>query len=402
MCYLLRSVGGLEPAKPRGETGVIQSPLALLAFLFLVVALTRYLEQTSPLLKKITSAVLCTLTGIAFANLGVIPHRSEVYQSVFDIAIPYAIVLVVLASNFRDLKMAGPRLVLAFALAGLGTFAGAFLGGLAFSPFLGPETWKLSGQFVGAFFGGGMNYAAIGRELGTSPGLFAAGAVAINLSTVPWLLAQMGLAKFLEPYFGSTGNRQDNIAERTAEPTDHDPRREWTQAALTITDLSILAALPLLILWAANKLEPLLPGFPQVLWITTIALAVAQVPAIQKLKGASFLSYFAMHLFFIVIGAQSIVGEVLSAGPVVLIYMVTVIALHAVVLFGGGWALKFDIRTISIASQAAVGGPGSALALSMSMKWSRLLMPGVIIGIFGYAFGNYLGFVCSYLLKLIL
>ena len=79
--------------------------------------------------------------------------------------------------------------------------------------------------------------------------------------------------------------------------------------------------------------------------------------------------------------------------------MVTVIVTHAVVLFGIGWLLHFDIRTLSVASQAAVGGPGSALALSMSMNWSRLVTPGIIIGIFGYAFGNYLGFACAYLLR---
>ena len=69
------------------------------------------------------------------------------------------------------------------------------------------------------------------------------------------------------------------------------------------------------------------------------------------------------------------------------------------VLFGIGWFLRFDIRTLSIASQAAVGGPGSALALSRSMHWSRLVTPGVIIGIFGYALGNYLGFACAYVLR---
>jgi uncharacterized membrane protein len=379
---------------------VIHSPFALLAFLFFLVALTRYLEQQSKLLKKITSAVLCTLTGIVLANIGLIPHRSVIYEGVFDVAIPYAIVLVVLASNFKELVRAGPRLLLAFGLAGLGTFAGAFLGGLAFGSFLGPEMWKLSGQFVGAFFGGGMNYAAIGRELGTTPSLFAAGAVVINLPTVPWLLAQMGLANVLKPYYGSMDDGTPDTAATAGDEPDDDPRREWTRASLSITDLSILGALPLAILWSANELEPFLAGFPKVLWITTIALVVAQVPAIRKLKGASFLSYFAMHLFFIVIGAQSIVSEVLSAGPAMLFYMLTVLAVHALVLFGSGWLLELDIGTVSIASQAAVGGPGSALALSMSMNWSSLLMPGVIIGIFGYAFGNYLGFICAYLVRM--
>ena len=67
---------------------MIEPPLPLLGFLFFVIAFTRYLESKSSLLKKITSAVMCTLTGIVLANLGVIPYQSPMYQSVFDIAIP--------------------------------------------------------------------------------------------------------------------------------------------------------------------------------------------------------------------------------------------------------------------------------------------------------------------------
>ena len=376
---------------------MIEPPLPLLGFLFLVIAFTRYLESRSSLLKKITSAIMCTLTGIVLANLGVIPHQSPMYQSVFDIAIPYAIVLIVLATNFADLRVAGPRLVVSFALAGAGSFAGGLLGGLAFSHLLGPETWKLAGQFVGAFFGGGMNFAAIGRGLDVSPSLFAAGAVAINLTTVPWLLTQMGLAKILAPYYGTADEGGDRSSAGTETPED--ARRHWVSASLNITELAVLAGLPLGILWAATQLEALLPAFPEILWVTTLALGAAQIPALRRLRGAQFLSYFAMHLFFIVIGAQSVISEVLSAGPAVLVFMMMVIAIHAIVLFGGGWLLRFDVETVSIASQAAVGGPGSALALSMAMNWHRLVTPGVIVGIFGYAFGNYLGFACSYLVR---
>ena len=373
---------------------MIEQPVALLSFLFVVVAFTRALEKRFALAKKITSAVLCTLTGIALANLGLIPHVSPLYESIFQVAIPFSIVLVVLASSLADLKRAGPRLVAAFGLAGVGSFLGALAGGIAFGAAVGEESWKLGGQFVGAFWGGGMNFAAIGRGLDVSPSLFAAGAVAINLTTVPWLLSQMALAKALEPRFGKV---MDDAP--AGDGADEDPRAAWVSASVTITDMAFLAAIPLAILWAARALSVLTPGFPEVLWITTIALVVAQIPIVRKLHGAAFVSYFAMHLFFIAIGAQSVLAEVLKAGPAVLAFMVTTIVVHAAVLFGAGWLLRFDIRTLSVASQAAVGGPGSALALSMSMHWSRLVTPGIIIGIFGYALGNYLGYACAYLLR---
>lgn len=374
---------------------MIEAPVALLAFLFLVVAFTRFLEQQSDVLKKITSAVLCTLTGIVLANLGVIPHRSALYDGVFDLAIPYAIVLVVLASSLVDLKRAGPRLVLAFGLAGLGTFLGALLGGLVFARFVGEETWKLGGQFTGAFFGGGMNFAAIGAGLDVSSSLFAAGAVAINLTTVPWLLAQIAFAKGFEHRY-APAPVLDGPPSRDEEA---DPRGSWIGATVSITDLAVLAAIPLGVLWLSRELNRMVEGFPEVLWVTTLALVAAQLPWLRRVQGSAFLSYFAMHLFFIVIGAQSVLSEVLAAGPSVLLFMLTTIVVHALVVFGAGYLLRFDMRTLSVASQAAVGGPGSALALSMSMSWSRLITPGIIIGIFGYALGNYLGFGCAYLLR---
>ena len=374
---------------------MIETPLALLAFLFLVIAFTRFLESRYALLKKITSAVLCTLTGIFLANVGVIPHSSSLYEGIFDLAIPYAVVLVILASNLSDLRLAGPRLVTAFGLAGLASFLGALVGGFLFSQWVGAESWKLGGQFVGAFWGGGMNFAAIGRDLETSASLFAAGSVAINLTTVPWLLSQMAFAKAFEHRFApplsdpSPGTAHSGV----------DVRSQWVSATVSITDLSLLAAIPLIILWLSQQLGVLLPNFPPVLWYTTIALIIAQIPYFRSLRGTAFGSYFAMHLFFIVIGAGSVLSEVLNAGPSVLAFMMTTIAIHAVVVFGIGKLLRFDIRTLTIASQAAVGGPGSALALSMSLGWTRLITPGVIIGIFGYALGNYLGFACAYLLR---
>jgi uncharacterized membrane protein len=380
---------------------MIHQPYALLAFMFLVVALARSLEQKFEFLKKISSAVLCTLMGIALANLGVIPKTSVIHEGVYNIAVPFTIVLVILASRFSDLKRAGWPLVICFLLATVGSFAGAFVASLFFGRLLGPETWKMAGAFAGSFVGGGMNFAAVGRGLEMSPDLFAASFLADNLSTVPYMLAQIGLFTILSPYFRSCSATVTASAEASPEENEH-VRRYWTTAEISITDLAVLSSLPLGALWLSRLLSPLLPGFPEVLWLTTLALIAAQLPIMKKLKGASVLSYFSLHLFFIVIGANSDVGQVMKAGVSIFAYMITIVAIHALIVYGGGRLLRMDLPTISIASQAAVGGPGSAMALAMAMKWNTLVTPGIIVGIFGYAIGNYVGFACSYSLRGIL
>jgi uncharacterized membrane protein len=163
--------------------------------------------------------------------------------------------------------------------------------------------------------------------------------------------------------------------------------------------MAILAGWPLAVLWLARRLGEVVPGIPEVLWLTTIALVLAQLPAIRKLRGAQVASYFALHLFFVVLGASSVIAEVFQAGISIFGFMIGIIAVHALFAYGVGWLARLDLPTVSVASQAAIGGPGSALALAMAMKWDRLVTPGVIVGIFGYALGNYLGFVCAYMVR---
>ena len=55
-----------------------------------------------------------------------------------------------------------------------------------------------------------------------------------------------------------------------------------------------------------------------------------------------------------------------------------------------------------VASQAAVGGPSTALALAGSLGRSNLVLPSVAIGLLGYLLGTYLGLSVSALLSRLL
>lgn len=377
---------------------MIEHPIALLAFMLALIAGSRALEKRVPFVQQISSAVVCTLLGILLSNLGVMPHASPAYDGVNTYAIPYAIVLVILASDLRELRQAGGVMVTAFALATAGSFAGGLLAGLVFAPAIGAESWKLAGQFAASFVGGGMNFVAVGRGLATEPTVFAAAAVANNLSTVPWMLAQVVIFRALARFYRARPAHEHAAGAETAAAI----RAKWDHADIGITDLAVLGGLPLAIMWASERLSPLLPGFPLVLWQTTLALAVAQVPVFKRCNGAAVLSYFALHLFFVAIGTSAVFSALLGQGPLLFAFMLTVVAVHAAIAYGGGWLLRLDLASITIASQAAVGGPGSALALAMSMEWPGLVTPGIIVGIFGYAVGNYVGFACAYATRALL
>ena len=46
---------------------------------------------------------------------------------------------------------------------------------------------------------------------------------------------------------------------------------------------------------------------------------------------------------------------------------------------------------LAVASQANIGGPASAMALAGARGYTNLLLPGIAVGLLGYAVGNYMG-----------
>jgi uncharacterized membrane protein len=80
-------------------------------------------------------------------------------------------------------------------------------------------------------------------------------------------------------------------------------------------------------------------------------------------------------------------------------YALITVGIHGLVIFGVGRLVGLDLKTLAVASQAAVGGPASAMALATARGYTDRLLPGVAAGLLGYAAGNYLGLVVASVLR---
>ena len=88
--------------------------------------------------------------------------------------------------------------------------------------------------------------------------------------------------------------------------------------------------------------------------------------------------------------------------PILFIYVMIIVVVHFVSVYGIGRLFRLDIRVLTIASAAAKTGPPSVVALANVHGWKTLVLPGVAMGLLGYAVGNYLGFAAAYAMKAIL
>ncbi len=288
----------------------------------------------------------------------------------------------------------------AFTIGAVGSAVGACVAAVMLADSIGLETWKLAGQYTATYTGGGANFAAVGAALDTSGELFAAGIAADVIITAVWMAACLTVPLL---WGRGTGGSADPIVETeqaaagavdagATQPSPGVERMLYSSLGdVGLVDLAALAAIVLGTLAASSLLGDLFTQVPSVLWVTAIALLLAQIPRVQRLRGAGVIGNYLVLLFLASNGARSVVANIVAVGPPVVYYAITTVAVHGIIIFGVGRLLGLDLKTLAVASQANIGGPASAMALATARGYVDRLLPGVAAGLLGYAVGNFLG-----------
>lgn len=373
---------------------MIQSPLFLTALIAGATALAFILDHRVRWLSKVGASLLALILGALLSNTGLVPPSSPVYSVVEGPMTSLAIAWLLLAVNLSDLRIAGPRMVGAFLLAGMGTGLGALVGGMVFAGRFGENTWRLAGVFTGTYSGGSVNFVAVGRGVELPDFLFAGATAADALTTGIWLAATLLLPVWIGRFYPVPipGEDEDQEGKEHAHPF-------FEKVPLSTLDLANLLAVGFVLVLASEWLGRFTPGIPPVLWLTTFALGVGHLKHFREPRGALQLGNLALHFFFVIIGIHSRISEILSVGVEIFYFTLVVVGVHGLVVFGIGRLARLDVGSLAVASQAAVGGPSSALAVAVSREWRGLVLPGIIVGLLGYALGNYLGFGVAFLLR---
>ncbi len=377
---------------------MIDDPRALVCIITAVTALAFWLEKRQAWARKVGASLLVILFGALLSNFNVVTHVSPVYDLIGGPLTSLAIVWLLLAVDLRSVRAAGPRMGLAFALAVIATAVGALAAAWSMGTAFPDDTWRLAGVMTGTYSGGSLNFVAVGREVGLTDALFAASAAADNLLTGVWMGATLVLPVWLRRFYPA--RPVDDGAHAHAASASFAKMLE--SSPLRIFDVLALLAFGFAIILASEGMRNLVPAVPSVLWITTFALTAGQVPALRRLSGALPLGLLCLNLFFVVIGIGSRVAEIARVGIEVFWFTAIVVGVHGVLTFALARVARLDAETTAVASQAAVGGPSTAMALATSRGWTDLALPGLLVGLLGYAVGNYAGLAIAYSLRSIL
>lgn len=379
------------------------SPILILIILFLNIAVAEWLNSKKYFNHFGTGLLVIIITAFV-ANSGFIPASSPatpVYDNIFGLVAPISIFLMLLNINLKSLKKAGKPMLIMFLIGSFATMTGAVIAMWAVNgkTEIGQFYYALGGMYTGTYIGGSTNFNAVALHYGVSQqgGLFSAATVADNIITAIWVIATLSIPKILNkilPRKKQLEKKDNNTIDENTFMSDSETVRPFDIAFLIVISFTAI----LISTWLSSKI----PQIPTILWLTTIALILAQIPSVNKLKGHKLLGLLGVYLFLAVVGAYCDIPALMKDGKMaitLLAFVSILVFVHGLIIFGFGAILKMDWDIVSIASQANVGGSTSAMALSRSLNRGDLTLPGILVGALGNASGTYWGILIAEFFK---
>jgi uncharacterized membrane protein len=387
----------------------------LWAFLTGWAALSIYLEQKYDWAAKISGAIIALIGAMALSNLKVIPVDSPVYDTVWGYVVPLAIPMLLLQCNIKKIWKESGRMLIIFLIGSVGTVAGAVLGFLLLGKHI-PHLAEIAGMMTGSYIGGGVNFVAVSSAFSVPGELVSATVVADNLLMALYFLALITIPTinffrkhFKHPYV-------DKVESLATTEDGTSAAAYWKGKEISLKDMAFAVATGFIVVavskalsgflgtaipksnFALSMLNVLLSN--QYLIITTITMLLATFfpDFFGNIRGAQEIGTFLIYLFFVVIGVPASIPLIIQNSPLLLLFCGIVVIVNMAVIFGFGKLLNYSVEEIIIASNANIGGPTTATAMAISKGWTDLVAPAMLVGVFGYGIGTYLGIIVGNLL----
>ncbi len=383
--------------------------LALLAvFYCLAPAGVLWLCRRYKWIGKIGPILMLYFIGAIMANLGILPSKGPESESLLkmqdlftNVTIPLAIPLMLFCFTYKKSETRDQLLAM---ITGLAAVIIAVVAGYPiFGPHI-PDGPRVAGMYTACLTGGTVNMAAVSKSLGSPDTQYALLNTYDMIVSFTYLVFIMAFGirlarKFLPVKTLNLSNDENSIKEELKK-ADENPYKGLLTTKKGWHDLLILLGVTLLVVGASAGigigLSKLIPGGSFMMFfilaITSISIAVSFIKPIHDLDYGNAIGMYLIYIFSIVVASMANVRALDFTGALWIIgflFFMEIVSLTLQLL--SAKIFKVDADTAVIASVTYINSPPFVPMIAASMKNSRVLMPGLSIGIIGYAVGNYLG-----------
>ena len=263
----------------------------------------------------------------------------------------------------------------------------------------------------------GVNFTAIADAFHVDGNLISAATVADNLNMAVYLMILLGIASsvffrkhFTHPHIdevekSGAGKAGETLAASYWERHDislKDIAASLAYAAIVVTVSKLIAGALSGIIPDSNGFLKMLNTFfgSQYVWITNVSMVFASFfeDKAKEMHGAKEIGTWLIYLFYFVIGVPASITMIIQNAPLLLLFCFILVVFNMLFCFGFGKLLHIDLEDIILASNANIGGPTTAAGMAISLGWTRLVGPCMLVGTFGYVIGTWLGIIIGSIL----
>jgi uncharacterized membrane protein len=386
----------------------IISLILLALFYCLCPALVLWLCRRYKWIGKIGPILMLYFIGAILANIGILPVEGPAAESLLKMQnlftnamIPLAIPLMLFTFTYRKSETRDQLIAM---ITGLLAVVIAVVAGY---PIFGshiPDGPRVAGMYTACLTGGTVNMAAVSKSLGSPDSQYALLNTYDMIVSFTYLVFIMAFGirlarRFLPVKTLDTAADDGEAIRQELENANKNPykglfttKKGWKDSlfllGVTILVVGVSAGL-------AFGLTKILPGSFMmyfILGITTISIAASFIKPIHDRSYGYDIGMYFIYIFSIVVASMANVRALDFSGALWIIgflFFMEVISLTLQIL--SAKLFKVDADTAVIASVTYINSPPFVPMIAASMKNSRVLMPGLSIGVIGYAVGNYLG-----------
>ena len=359
-------------------------------------------------LGKIGPVLILYLIGLLIGNLGLMPDQLPAVQELMSNAmVPLAIPLMLFGCTFR--KEGTRSQILALITGMISVIMAVIIGYLIFGKDI-DQGAKVGGMLTGVYTGGTINLAALKTMLSVKDETYIminSYDILISFLYLTFLLT-IGIRLFRKilPHDKSVISRKDmaEIRKEIARNEENPYKGLFTRDGIRHAGTAI--GLTLLICAVSAGVALALPSsmFMTVfiLMLTTLGIGASFIRKIHDTPYSYDIGMYCIYIFCIAVASMADLGKLDFAGGINLFgYLLIAVfgSLLLQVIFARMFRIEADMMVI--ASVTYINSPPFVPMMAAAMKNKNVLVPGLSIGILGYAVGNYLGFLISQLLPLL-
>lgn len=380
-------------------------------YLFLVPLLVMLAAKKWPLIEKISPMVILYVIGLTVGNIGIVGECArQICTNVSNVVVLLSIPLMLLGCDFRmwsakaALKafLAGLFSILAVTIAGFFLFHGqAVSAGLTHADFA-----RVSAAMTGIYTGGIPNFAPVAKAVGLPDNLFLIVSGYDLVVTAVYLLVIVFFGGKIVRWFFPKTETAPTLPEDTATETTQVPAPEESSKNLKQKILNRAVAIlgSIVIVTMAVGFTYLFPVKNTtaliIIVITTLSILLSFWKPVRKLEGTFDTGLYFVYVFCLAVATQVNVHELEFSKYIYILYHIAFVIFGSLVLqillarlfkISGGMVLTSSISLIN--------SPPFVPMVAAVLKNRDIILPGIAIGLLGYAVGNYLGIGMFWLLS---